>query len=225
MIQVLVVEDDPMVMEITCKYVDSVPGFKVVRRAGSSPAAETALKETTVDLMILDIFMPGKNGVDLLAELRSRGYLTDVVFLTAADDTDFINRAQKLGFVDYLIKPFSYERFRDSLVHYQKMRELLHTSGKTTQEELDNTLRPGLLSESSRVHKGMHPKTLEIIRNCLDECPEGSVITQAELVERLGLSKVTVRRYMEYLVSTGEVAVEMVYGSVGRPSYTYRKIR
>lgn len=225
MIQVLVVEDDPMVMEITCKYVDSVPGFKVVRRAGNSVAAEEALKEERIDLMILDIFMPGRNGVDLLAELRAAGCLTDVVFLTAADDTDFINRAQKLGFVDYLIKPFSYERFRDSLAHYQKMRELLHASGKTTQEELDNTLRPGLLSESARVHKGMHPKTLEIIRNCLEAIPEGSLITQAELGDRLGLSKVTVRRYMEYLVSTGEVAVEMVYGSVGRPSYTYRRIR
>ncbi len=223
-IRVLVVEDDPMVMDITCKYVESVPGFKAVARASSGDAARECVDSMDIDLIILDIFMPGKNGIDLLAELRAGGCLADVIFLTAADGTEFINRAQKLGFIDYLIKPFNYERFHDSLAHYQKLRDLLGAGGRATQEQLDNILRQGPLSESARMQKGMHPKTLETIRSYIEKSPESAVITQQELVEKLGLSRVTVRRYMEYLSSTGEVAVQMVYGAVGRPSYTYRKM-
>ena len=70
----------------------------------------------------------------------------------------------------------------------------------------------------------MHPKTLESIRGFINASPENAVITQQDIVDTLGLSRVTVRRYLEYLVSTNEVAVEMEYGSVGRPSYTYRRL-
>lgn len=223
MIQVLAVEDDPMVMDITCKYVESVPGFQIAARAGDSEAARTHLDDKEIDLIILDVFMPGINGVDFLAEMRGKGCMADVIFLTAAADTELINRAQKLGFADYLIKPFNYERFKTALLNYQKMRELLHASGKATQEQLDNTFKGLLRSESGRVHKGMHPKTLDTIRQYINANPD-TVITQQDLVDRLGLSRVTVRRYMEYLVSTNEVAMQMEYGSVGRPSYTYRKL-
>lgn len=224
MIQVLVVEDDPMVMDITCKYVESVPGFAVAARAGDGRAARERVRQGGVDLIILDVFMPGPNGVELLAGLRTEGCLADVIFLTAAADTELINRAQKLGFVDYLIKPFSYERFRTALLNYQKMNELLHSPGKATQEQLDSAFTAPLRTDSARVNKGMHPKTLESIRGFINASPENAIITQQDIVDTLGLSRVTVRRYMEYLVSTNEVAVEMEYGSVGRPSYTYRRI-
>lgn len=225
MIQVLAVEDDPMVMDITCKYVESVPGFKIAAKAGDGEQARAALAAKEIDLIILDVFMPGDNGVDLLAKLRTDGCLADVIFLTAAADTELINRAQKLGFVDYLIKPFNYERFKTALLNYQRMREILHAPGKATQEQLDQAFPSFVKSESARMSKGMHPKTLEAIREYIDASPDDKVITQQELVENLGISRVTVRRYMEYLVSTNEVAVRMEYGSVGRPSYTYRRMR
>lgn len=224
MINVLVVEDDPMVMDITCKYVESVAGFKVTSRAGDGAAAKKCVAGGDVDLIILDVFMPGPNGVELLTSLRADGCMADVIFLTAAADAELINRAQKLGFVDYLIKPFNYERFKTSLLNYQKMRELLHSPGKMTQEQLDSAFTAPLKGESARMGKGMHPKTLENIRDYINGSPDNAIITQQELVDNLGLSRVTVRRYMEYLVSANEVTVQMEYGSVGRPSYSYRRI-
>lgn len=225
MISVLVVEDDPMVMDITCKYVESVPGFKVAARAGDGDEARTALDAHDIDLIILDVFMPGDNGVELLTGLRAEGCMADVIFLTAAADTEIINRAQKLGFADYLIKPFNYERFKTALLSYQKMREVLYSPGKATQAQLDTAFPTTLLkSDSARISKGMHPKTLETIRDYINSSPEDKTITQQELVENLGLSRVTVRRYMEYLASINEVTVLMEYGSVGRPSYTYRRM-
>ncbi|MCD8140840.1 MAG: response regulator [Planctomycetaceae bacterium] len=225
MIRVLVVEDDPMVMDITCKYVESMPDFRVEAWAGNGEAAKTALAGGDIDLIILDIFMPGKSGLELLGNLRADGCLADVIFLTAAADTEAINRAQKLGFVDYLIKPFNYERFKTALVNYQKMWDLFHGNETATQAQLDSMLHPLVSSDSGRMSKGMHPKTLGTIRHYLEASPADAVVTQQELTEKLGLSRVTVRRYMEYLASIGEVTVQMVYGAVGRPSYAYQKVR
>ena len=224
MIKVLVVEDDPMVMDITCKYVESIPGFQVAGRAADSLAAKELLDREAMDLIILDVFMPGMNGVELLSELRKAGNLSDVIFLTAANDTQMINVALKLGLVDYLIKPFNYERFKASLVNYQKIRDVLRAGDKTTQEQLDSAIKPLITSESARIHKGMHPKTLEGIREYVASKRDDETITQQEIMENLGLSRVTVRKYMEYLASTNEVTVQMEYGTVGRPSYIYKKM-
>lgn len=224
MIKVLAVEDDPMVMDITCKYVESIPGFEIIARASGSGEASRILAEAKIDMMILDIFMPGTNGVDFLADLRNRGSLVDVIFLTAANDTEMINRALKLGLVDYLIKPFSYERFKTALVNYQKVQELMHQR-KATQEQLDSTLKSLDRFDSARIHKGMHPKTLESIRQHINSLPDSIVITQNDIARQLGLSRVTVRRYLEYMTAANEVAMEIEYGAVGRPSYTYRKMR
>lgn len=115
MIRVLVVDDDPAVREITCKYVESVDGFAVVGKAHDGDDAMLAVRRVNPDLIVLDIYMPKKNGLDFLAELRAEGGHADVIFLTAADDAAMMARAGQLGIVDYLVKPFNLERFRESL--------------------------------------------------------------------------------------------------------------
>lgn len=115
MIRVLVVDDDPAVREITCKYVESVDGFAVVGRAHDGEDAKGAVKRVNPDLIVLDVYMPKKNGLDFLAELREEGCAAEVIFLTAADDAATMARAEQLGTLDYLVKPFNLERFRESL--------------------------------------------------------------------------------------------------------------
>ncbi|MCD8141201.1 MAG: response regulator [Planctomycetaceae bacterium] len=223
MIRVLVVEDDIVIMNVTCKYLKAVPGFEVVGRAFNGEEAKEFLAEGNIDLIILDIFMPRLTGVDFLAEIRARNDLSDVIFVTASNDTEMINRAVKLGIVDYLIKPFSRERFNSALENYRAMRAVMVGQDHVTQEQLDSTLNPTHRHGDEPLLKGMHPKTLEKIRGYINRCSDAT-ITQQEIADRLGLSKVTVRRYMEYLVSKNEVAMQMEYGTVGRPAYTYRKL-
>lgn len=223
MIDVMVVEDDPMVMELTCDYVDSIDGFRSVARAGSGKAALDAIASgAAVDLVILDIYMPIMNGVDFLTALRERGNGADVIFLTASNDTRMIDRALKLGAVDYLIKPFKYDRFKDSLEKYARRHKLIKREGETTQEELDSLFGRG--GDKGGGQKGLHPKTLQRVREYLRQTAD-DVVSQSEMSKELGLSGVTVRRYMEYLTLENEVVLEVEYGSVGRPRYTYRKIK
>ena len=85
MIDVMIVEDDPMVMDIICQYVKSIDGFNVKATASNGSLAMEKLKFIKVDLLILDVYMPIINGIDLLTEIRKNGNLVDAFFLTASD--------------------------------------------------------------------------------------------------------------------------------------------
>ena len=178
MIDVMIVEDDPMVMDIICQYVKSIDGFNVKATASNGSLAMEKLKFIKVDLLILDVYMPIINGIDLLTEIRKNGNLVDAFFLTAADDIEMIDRAFKFGAVDYLIKPF---------------------------------------------RKGLNKRTLQHIRNYIKSSEE-KIIVSEEIANDLGISVVTVRKYMEYLTNINEVVLKLEYGTVGRPTYKYCKL-
>ncbi|WP_274953646.1 response regulator [Angelakisella massiliensis] len=223
-IHVMVVEDDPMVMEITCGYIQSIPGFSIAARAGSGSDALRQLVRCKVELLILDIYMPVMNGVELLRECRSRGIDADAIFLTAAKDKQMIDRALKLGAVDYLIKPFGYDRFKATLETYRHRYQCLHEQHReATQEEVDQLLGGGK-SDHGQIQKGLHEKTLDYVRECVRSC-ESDLISPEDLMQQLAISKSTARRYLDYLASIGEVVLQIEYGTVGRPTYRYRRLR
>lgn len=224
MINVLIVEDDPMVAHLNKKYVESVEGFKVVGHVDNGEEAFVFCRENKVDLIILDIYMPKLDGIEFLKTLRKEFILIDVILVTASKDKDKIAIALKLGAIDYLIKPFEYERFKKSLETYNKRMLFLNSISYVKQEELDQVTF--LTKEKSYVPlaKGLHKNTLTRILDYL----KGSnkiIHTSEELSEQLDLSKVTIRRYMEYLESIGEINVEIQYGTVGRPSHIYKFIK
>lgn len=224
MIKVMVVEDDPMVMDITCKYVCSIEEFTVVARASSGTEALGYLKKEKVDLLILDIYMPVMNGEELLYKLRSKTINIDAIFLTAANDLKKIDIALKLGAVDYMVKPFSYERFRTAIENYKKRYRLLHEEQKAiTQNQLDNTFGLTDQTENESIQKGLNEKTVNIIRSYIRSSTDKKIDMDG-ICSALAISKITVRRYLKYLSSTGEIILKVEYGGIGRPTYTFYKI-
>lgn len=223
MIHVMVVEDDPMVMNFNCRFIDNMDGFEVVARAVNGVEAEDRMADGDIELAILDIYMPIKNGLDFLAGQRAAGNLVDVIFLTAVNDTQMINRAIKLGLFDYLIKPFSYARLKESLENYRQFKSMLMRSGQASQEQLDSFIKSMPNAEGARVVKGLHKETLARVRDYINACKDVT-ITQQEIADNLKLSRVTVRRYMDHLIALNEVSMHIEYGSVGRPSHSYRKV-
>ncbi|MDF2592229.1 MAG: hypothetical protein K0S75_1695 [Clostridia bacterium] len=131
MINVLIVDDDPMVAELNKRYVENVPNFKVVAVLYNGEDALKLLKSKKIELLILDIYMPKLDGISLLEEMRKNLLKTDVILVTAATEVNEIDKALKLGAVDYLIKPFDGDRIRKSLNNYLKRYNLLH--GKKNQ--------------------------------------------------------------------------------------------
>ncbi|MFZ5966206.1 MAG: response regulator [Bacillota bacterium] len=224
MIKVLIVEDDPMVAQINKRYVESIDGFEVREIAVNGEEALQIMKRIKIDLVIVDIYMPKLNGIDMLKAMRKSGIMADVIMVTAARETQQVDEALTLGAVDYLIKPFEYERLKNALESYQGRFRLLKKQQVAAQADIDKITMGKNYNRESMTQKGLHSNTLNRIRKFMENHHD-CFLTSEEVAEKLGITKVTVRRYLEYLESIGEVKLEVEYGSIGRPSHRYKYIK
>ena len=102
---VLVVDDEPGMVSFLMRALALRCG--VVDSAGSVEQAEPLLRRRLYDLIVLDIALPGRSGIDWLHQLRDEGYAGDVVLMTAYADLDTAINALRAGAADFLLKPFS----------------------------------------------------------------------------------------------------------------------
>ena len=101
---VLVVDDEPGMRNFLLKTL--APRAGLVLGAASAEEAEGLLQKHRFDLVILDITLPGKNGITLLKEMRAQGEPCEVVLITAFADLDTAIEALRAGAGDFLLKPF-----------------------------------------------------------------------------------------------------------------------
>ena len=102
---VLVVDDEPGMLSFLQRALGQRCGS--VDTADSVEQAAPLLKRRLYDLIVLDIALPGRSGIDWLHELRDEGYSGDVVLMTAYADLDTAIDALRAGAADFLLKPFS----------------------------------------------------------------------------------------------------------------------
>lgn len=222
MSKVLIVEDDPMVAQINKSYIESIGGFEVVNILKNGKEALDFLDENHIDLIILDVYMPRLDGISFLIEMHKRLITCDVVMVTSAKEIDTIQEAIELGVIDYLIKPFEYERLKKSLENYKSRKSLFKIKGTISQRDIDNVII-GINPSEETLPKGLNKITRDRILLFMDS-NKLEAISSIEIADGLGVSQVTVRRYMNYLEKIGFIRRESEYGSLGRPSYRYIKI-
>ncbi len=231
-IRVVVIEDDPMVQEINTQFIERVAGYQVVGVAGNGAEGVRLVGELSPDLVVMDVFMPVQDGLKALAELRVNNEAVDVIVITAAKDKPTIQAMLRNGAVDYIIKPFQFERIRQSLESYRQYRLQLGQGGFASQEEVDRLLfrktsepagRAGdAARETEALPKGLHAVTLDQIARQLAE--ESQSLSAEEVAERVGIARVTARRYLDYLVKVGQVRLDVSYGGIGRPTNRYMQV-
>ncbi|SHJ42832.1 two-component system, CitB family, response regulator DctR [Dethiosulfatibacter aminovorans DSM 17477] len=220
MIKVLIVDDDPMVGDINKRYVESVAGYEVVDIVKNGLEALKILGRRDVELAIVDIYMPDMDGLTLIREIRKKQIKTDIILVTASNDREDIDTALKYGAVDYLIKPFKYDRLVDTLNRFKERRDSLNRGDSMRQEEIDKLIKK---KESVKeLPKGLQKKTLEkiwayILENCQDK-----EFTAESISEEIDISSVTVRRYLEYMETIQRINSTIRYGTVGRPKSFYK---
>lgn len=221
MYKVLIVEDDPMVAMINEQYVRRNKKFGVVGQCQDGKSALEFLDRHSVDLIILDVFMPHMDGFDTLRQIRKKQISVDVIMVTAANDREALEEALHLGIVDYLVKPFTFERFCMALDKFIAQTNALNELGTLSQKSIDFII-DNVRKKSEDMHpKGIQEKTLHLILEHLKE-NRASWLTGDAIAEEVGLTGVTVRRYMNYLAESGKVIGEMNYETGGRPCMLYR---
>jgi CitB family two-component system response regulator MalR len=225
MINVLIVEDDPMVAEFNKRYLEQVEGFALKGIAASADEALMILKREEIDLILLDIYMPGISGLELLSQIRKIGEGIDVIVVSAAADSDSIKRALQYGAVDYLIKPFEFNRFREALATYRGRATLMQDQVKLSQVDLDKQIfrKYDTTSKPGELPKGLNRDTLKLVWEQIQETGREPFSTE-EISQRVGISRVSMRKYLSFLDEIGVLETEVLYGSVGRPVYKHRHI-
>lgn len=219
--KVLIVEDDPMVAMIEEQYIKRHKSFDVVGKCSDGKAAIDFLEKNSVDLLILDVFMPNMNGFEALGKIRSRKIKVDAIMVTAADSREALEEALHLGVTDYLVKPFTFDRFQAALEKYIAQSSALSEIVVLNQTSIDRILDTTHKKGEDLFPKGIQEKTLLLIINYMHN-HKGVWFNGDEIAEKIGLTGVTVRRYLNYLSDSGRAFSEMNYETGGRPSMRYK---
>ncbi len=221
-IRVLIVEDDARISELHRRFTERMDGFEVVGIANTLADAEEMTEVLAPDLVLLDLFFPEGNGLDLLRRLRAGAIPIDVILITAAREMTALKEALRGGVFDYIVKPVFLPRFQEALNKYRDYFVSTRAGGTLDQKEVDRLLRPhsGHQSEGLQTPKGIDPLTLRKVRRVFVNS-SSSTFSAEEVAEQVGVSRSTARRYLEYLVSEGFLVAELIYGVVGRPERRY----
>ena len=219
MIKVLIVEDDPMVAMLNTHYLEQVGGFELVQAVNSVNSVIEILERSRVDLVLLDIFMPEETGFELLMYIRNQEKEIDIIMISAVHDMGSIKKALQYGVVDYLIKPFTFERFKEALTIYREKLTFMKEQQKISQSELDSLILQKEKREptvTKELPKGLTKQTLQLIWQKIESL-NGRVFTTDEMAQLVGISRVSIRKYVMFLTDIGVLENEMMYQHVGRP--------
>ena len=220
MYKVLIVEDDPMVAMINEQYIKRNKNFQLVGKCKDGAAALEFLEQNSVDLIVLDVYMPHMDGLETLRTIRNRQIPVDAIMVTAANDRSSVEEALHLGIVDYLVKPFTFDRFQMALEKYISQTNAFRDFDTLNQKNIDHIIDNSRKKSEDTFPKGIQEKTLLLIMEYLKDNAD-NWFTGDEIAEQVGLTGVTVRRYMNYLAESGRVTAEMNYETGGRPCMKY----
>lgn len=223
MYSVIIVEDDPMVASINRQYVELEPSFSVKQSFKSGQDALSWLSREEADLIILDYYMPLMTGKEFIDRLHSMGKAPSVIMVTSASDSAIVQELLSRGVLDYLVKPFERSRFRQALSRFAQTRSCLDGSPELNQAEIDRLLshaQPSSPSFQTELAKGLSETTLNLIQNFLQNRP-GEFFSSEQIAEQVCLSRITIRRYVNYMLEMGEIISSVDYQTGGRPSIKY----
>ena len=217
-LKILIVEDDPMVAHIHKHYLTELKNFEIVDVIENGLLAYEYLKENSdkIDLVILDVHMPKMSGLEMLKRLRDEGNKVSVIPITAINDNRTISEFLNLGVIDYLVKPFTQERFNQA-VYRCELKYKAFANQKLSQSDIDQMFNH---KNEMNLPKGLQEKTLSYILEKLSDYKK-ELVDVEDISKITNLSKVSLRKYLDYLVENNAIEKKIDYGTVGRPKYKY----
>ena len=209
--RVLIIEDDPMVAMIHKEYFKRKELSDDLNHVSTLEEAKSFLEKSDADLIVLDNYLTDGQGVEYLPELK--GY--PIIMITAANDIQTVEAALTNGVVDYLVKPFTYERFSQAVDKVQEYVSLL-SKEKINQDLIDDYLNSGRVEEEEdSLPKGLSRITLKKVLENIKEQERG--FTTQQVADDLDISRITIRKYLNHLVNINVLSEDAEYYTSGRP--------
>nr|WP_092068597.1 response regulator transcription factor [Dendrosporobacter quercicolus]NSL47155.1 response regulator transcription factor [Dendrosporobacter quercicolus DSM 1736]SDL78349.1 two component transcriptional regulator, LuxR family [Dendrosporobacter quercicolus] len=191
----IIIADDHAVLRSGLKALLSyTPQFDVIGEAGDGMTAIKMVEEVHPDVLILDLSMPGMNGVECIKELRSRGLSCRILVLTMYDDEEYIKEVMRAGADGYVLKKSADTELIEGIIK-------IYSGKKYLNETISQTLINSLLKTSTNEPEGANPYKLLSIREreVLRFLAKG--YTNSEIAEMLSLSPKTIDTYRSRIMS------------------------
>ena len=225
MLTILIVEDDPMVSSINKQYLMRIikPENLTVYQTATAKKALAITKNINPDLILLDVYLPKTSGTELLEQFIQHNLHPNVIMLSAAKDSTNINIALKYGVLDYLLKPFSFKRFKEAIEHFLKYNKVLQKNNTVSQGELDHifiTQDMNNLNDETGLPKGLSDFSLTKIETAISQLADE--FSNQDVARQSKLSRITTKKYLDYLEKTGKLSTKVHYLKVGRPIKIYK---
>jgi len=227
MIKILIAEDDYRVAEIHEQFLNQISGIELIGKTRDASATLEILHQKDVELLLLDIYLPDELGTSLIPKLRKIKPDMDIIMITAGTDRRLLEESIRQGVFYYMIKPVKASEFVNVIQDYIEKRRLLKEHKKISQSLVDayfsDKKKQKDIQEDVQetLPKGIDLLTLKKVKNIIKEERQG--ITAELMGEKMGASRTTARRYLEYLMSTGNISADIEYGVIGRPERKYFK--
>ena len=186
--KILIVDDDPMVAHINLKFANKA-GYEDVDTAADIESAKERLKQGDIDLVLLDVYLPTGKGTEILKWIRQENLSTDAILITADRSSETVEESMNFGAVDYLIKPFDFDRFQLAMEKFERKRNGFVGKKSVEQDDIDSIFFESV-SRNDKVkdmlEKGMSEKTYTAILNAI-KAMDASV-TAEDLGDKLGIN-------------------------------------
>lgn len=191
-IKVLVLDDEKQFTEELSSFFEdsNLEPFE----ANTVEDGKRILEKFEIDLLILDVRLPGANGLDILKEVKVQYPNMEVVIVSAHGDMDTVIKAMRLGAFDYLRKPF---RFIDIQIVIERTQRYLQLQRKLKQmEETNSLISKALEDKIERQFIGVSPKILKVFEQAIlaSNYPDANVLITGES----GTGKENIARIIHY---------------------------
>lgn len=221
---VLIIEDDPMVDFIHRNYLEKVNKFQIILSSDSISDALNKLDHYNINLILLDIHIKEGNGIQFLENLRLKHHNCEVIIISAVNDGKIVKSGFHFGIVDYLIKPFTFERFESSITSFLDRKKQLnqHIINQNQIDKLKNGQNNKQKQDNIFLEKGLSESTYNLVLSTISTL--NREFTIQELTDATNLSHVSVRKYVAFMEENEIIEAKQIYTKVGRPYKIYQRI-
>ncbi len=223
MYKAIIIEDDPILTKLDVIYMQKCKSIQLKETFRDGEKALSYIAKNPVDLIILDFHLPGMNGFEFIKKLRAISSQTRIIVTTIDNDVDIFIELQNYGIIDFLLKPYTYSRYKEALDNFIEKTEALKDFHLFTQTHADSYYTRNIISPdsvSNARERGIQQETSERILEYLRKMSD-TPLTLTTILNEIPLSRVTLRRYMQYFSDTGIVTTTANYSTGGRPSLVY----
>lgn len=185
MIAISIIDDDKKLRESIAKFIDGSPGFRCASTYRNAAEALVHVPEDRPNVVLMDINMPGMNGIECVERLKSRMPELQIIMLTVYEDTEKIFKALAAGATGYLLKRLPPVKLLEAI------REV-HGGGSAMSSSIARKVVASFQKSSPVTKPDVHLSPRE--QTVLDCLAKG--LTYKQIADQLGISIETIRTYL-----------------------------